>query len=78
MEKPAIEGGTPIRPDKIYYGRQCVTEDDVKAVAETLTSPFITCGPKVDEVEEKLEEAKGSPLELPKGAQPAIALISDL
>ena len=69
MEKPAIEGGTPIRPDKIYYGRQCVTEDDVKAVAETLTSPFITCGPKVDEVEEKLCKITG--------AKYAIAMTND-
>ncbi len=60
MEKPAILGGTPIRPDKIYYGCQCITKEDVEAVSETLVSPFITCGPKVDEVEGKLRKITGA------------------
>ena len=56
MEKLAILGGKPVRDNKIYYGRQCVDEDDIKAVAEVLRSPYITCGPKVTEAERKLEE----------------------
>ena len=60
MEKPAILGGTPVRQKKIFYGRQCIGEDDVKAVAETLTSDYITCGPKVAELERKLEEITGA------------------
>ncbi|MCR5688376.1 MAG: UDP-4-amino-4,6-dideoxy-N-acetyl-beta-L-altrosamine transaminase [Lachnospiraceae bacterium] len=54
MEKPAIAGGVPVRDEMIYYGRQCIEEDDIRAVAETLASPLITCGPKVDELEKKL------------------------
>lgn len=54
MEKLAINGGYPIRGSKIYYGRQWIDEDDVAAVADTLRSDFITCGPKVDEFESEL------------------------
>lgn len=54
MEKLAINGGYPVRGSKIYYGRQWIDEDDIVAVAETLRSDFITCGPKVDEFESEL------------------------
>ena len=48
MDNLAINGGTPIRAEKIFYGRQWIDEEDVKAVSEILTSDFITCGPKDD------------------------------
>ncbi|WP_026510189.1 UDP-4-amino-4,6-dideoxy-N-acetyl-beta-L-altrosamine transaminase [Butyrivibrio sp. LC3010] len=60
MEELAINGGTPVRSEKIYYGSQCITKEDVDAVAQTLVSPFITCGPKVDEAEEKLRKITGA------------------
>lgn len=56
MEKPAILGGTPVRETKIFYGRQCIDDDDVAAVASTLKSDYITCGPQVTAVEKKLCE----------------------
>ncbi len=58
MEELAIFGGTPVRDanHKIYYGRQWIEEDDVQAVADTLRSNFITCGPKTEELEKKLCE----------------------
>ena len=56
MDKLAIFGGNPVRTDKISYGRQCIDEDDIAAVAEVLRSPFLTCGPKIDELEKKLCE----------------------
>lgn len=56
MEKPAIFGGTPVRETKIFYGRQCIDDDDVAAVAATLKSDYITCGPQVTAVEKKLCE----------------------
>lgn len=56
MNKLAIHGGTPIREEKIYYGRQWVDDSDVKAVGEVLTSALITCGPKVEELEKALAE----------------------
>ena len=55
-EKLAIFGGTPVRDQahKIYYGRQWIEEDDIEAVANTLRSNFITCGPRVEELQKKL------------------------
>lgn len=60
MEQLAIFGGKPVRENKIYYGRQCIEEDDVAAVVETLTSDLITTGPKVAELEQKLCEVTGA------------------
>ncbi len=54
MERLAINGGYPVREDKLFYGRQWIDEEDVKAVSEVLTSNYITCGPKVDEIEQEL------------------------
>ena len=54
MEKPAVAGGKPVRENKIYYGHQCIDEDDIKAVCDVLRSDAVTCGPKVKELEEKL------------------------
>lgn len=60
MEKLAIIGGDPIRHDKLYYGRQWIDESDIEAVCDVLKSDYITCGPKVDEMERKLEEYTGA------------------
>lgn len=60
MEKLAIKGGYPVRAGKIYYGKQWVDEEDVKAVSEVLVSDFITCGPKVEEMERALENYTGA------------------
>ena len=54
MSKIAIYGGNPVRDKMIYYGGQCIDEEDVNAVVATLTSELITCGPKVKEVEKAL------------------------
>ena len=59
-ERLAIDGGTPVRENKIYYGRQWVDEEDVRCVAETLRGPLITCGPKVEEAERTLERVTGA------------------
>lgn len=60
MDKPAICGGKPIRDTKIYYGHQYVDEDDVQAVVDVLRSDYLTCGPKIDELEEKLCRITGA------------------
>lgn len=60
MEELAIFGGTPIRETKIYYGRQCIEQDDIDAVVETLKGDLITCGPKVEALERKLCEVTGA------------------
>lgn len=60
MDELAINGGTPVRENKIYYGCQCIEDDDVRAVSETITSPLITCGPKVTEFEQELCDFTGA------------------
>ena len=54
MEKLAINGGFPVRDQKISYGRQWIEQDDIEAVEATLKSDFLTCGPKVKEMEDVL------------------------
>lgn len=56
MEKLAIFGGSPVRTEKLGYGKQWIEADDVAAVTETLLSPYLTCGPKITELENKLCE----------------------
>lgn len=46
--------------EKLYYGKQTIEDDDIKAVVNTLKSPLITCGPKVDELEKELCEYTGA------------------
>ena len=60
MERLAIFGGTPVRSKSISYGRQYIDEHDIHAVAETLKSDYLTCGPKIDELEAKLCEITGA------------------
>lgn len=60
MEQLAIFGGTPVRENQIFYGRQCIEQDDIDAVVETLKSNLITCGPKTAEFEKKLCEITGA------------------
>ena len=60
MEKLAIHGGTPVRSEKIFYGRQWIDDDDVQAVAGTLKGDLITCGPSVSALEKKLCEVTGA------------------
>lgn len=58
--KIALNGGAPALKEFIPYGKQCIDEDDVKAVSDVLTSPYLTTGPKVLEFEKKLCEITGA------------------
>lgn len=60
MEKPAIAGGTPVRNTKISYGHQYLDEADYQAVLDVLKSDFLTCGPKIGELEKRLCEITGA------------------
>ena len=60
MERPAIAGGKPARETKIYYGHQYIDEDDIQAVVDVLRSDFLTCGPKITELERKLCDLTGA------------------
>lgn len=58
--KPAIEGGTPVREKKIYYGHQYLDQADYDAVLDVLKSDYLTCGPKIEELEKKLCDITGA------------------
>ena len=60
MEILAINGGEPVRKEKLFYGRQWIDEDDIKAVVDTLRSDLITCGPRVSKLEKDLAEYTGA------------------
>lgn len=60
MNQLAILGGKPVRDDKIFYGKQTIEQDDIQAVVDTLSGPYITCGPKVTEFEKRLCEVTGA------------------
>lgn len=60
MKKPAICGGTPVRDTKLYYGHQYIDDADIQAVIDVLKSDYLTCGPKITELEAKLCEITGA------------------
>ena len=60
MNKPAICGGTPVRDTKLYYGHQYIDDADIQAVVDVLKSDYLTCGPKITELEAKLCEITGA------------------
>ncbi|WP_342508887.1 UDP-4-amino-4,6-dideoxy-N-acetyl-beta-L-altrosamine transaminase [Sporosarcina sp. FSL K6-2383] len=44
----------------LSYGRQTIDEEDIAAVVETLRSPFLTQGPKVEEFEQEVADYVGA------------------
>lgn len=60
MEKLAIQGGTPVKTKKIFYGRQWIDEADVEVVSNVLRGDYLTCGPYVTEMERALESYTGA------------------
>ncbi len=59
-EIPAFCGGTPVRDTKLFYGHQYIDEADIQAVVDVLKSDYLTCGPKIGELEEKLCQITGA------------------
>lgn len=56
----AILGGQPVRDNYLSYGQQWIDEDDIQAVVETLRSPFITQGPRIQEFEQMVAHYVGA------------------
>lgn len=50
----AIDGGIPVRETPLYYGHQYIDDHDIDAVVQVLKSDFLTCGPKITELEARL------------------------
>lgn len=60
MEKLAIKGGEPVRKAPLYYGRQWIDDNDISAVERVLKSEYLTCGPAIANLEQKLCEITGA------------------
>lgn len=60
METLAIFGGKPVREKPIYYGHQYIDNDDIEAVVNVLKSDYLTCGPKINELEKRICEVTGA------------------
>lgn len=56
----AINGGTPVRTKKLYYGHQYIDDKDIAAVVNVLKGDYLTCGPKVTEMEKVLANYVGA------------------
>jgi len=59
MEKPAIEGGNPVRNDFLPLCKPTIEEEEINAVIEVLKSGWLTTGPKVKEFEENFTKYVG-------------------
>ena len=60
MKNLAINGGTPVRDTKLFYGHQYIDDADIQAVVDVLKSDYLTCGPKITELEKRLCEITGA------------------
>lgn len=60
MERLAILGGTPVRDTPVFYGHQYIDDTDIAAVEHVLRSDYLTTGPQVDHLEQKLCELTGA------------------
>lgn len=49
-----------MRQTPLPYGKQWIDDADIAAVTDTLKSDFLTCGPKIAELEEKLKKITGA------------------
>jgi perosamine synthetase len=56
MIKLAIDGGQPVRPTLLAYGRQSIDDADRQAVDAVLRSDWLTTGPKVKEFERSVTD----------------------
>ena len=56
IHKLAIDGGNPVRSSFLQYGKQSISENDIRSVENTLRSNFLTSGPAVEEFEGKISE----------------------
>lgn len=60
MEQLAIFGGKPVREVPIYYGHQYIDDSDIEAVVNVLKSDYLTCGPKINQLEKRICEVTGA------------------
>ncbi len=60
VQQLALNGGTPVRPELLPYGRQFIDDEDIESVNAVLRSSHLTTGPKVAEFEARFAEEVGA------------------
>src|SRR5580765_1355864 len=60
MSDLAVNGGKPVRERMLPYGRQSLSDDDIRAVVDVLRSDWWTTGPMVDEFEREFARYVGA------------------
>lgn len=60
MKNLALHGGEPVRKTRLSYGHQYIDDADIQAVTEVLRSDFLTCGPRVLQLESNLCAVTGA------------------
>ncbi len=55
-----MAGGRPVRDEKLFYGHQYIDDADIAAVVKVLRSDFLTCGPEISALEERLCQLTGA------------------
>jgi dTDP-4-amino-4,6-dideoxygalactose transaminase len=60
LDIPAVEGGQPQRLQFLPFHMPMIEDDEIRAVAETLKTGWLTKGPKVFEFEKKIAEYTGA------------------
>jgi perosamine synthetase len=56
----AEPASVPVRSTMLPYGRQSISDEDIKAVVEVLRSDWLTTGPKVEQFEKAFAELVGA------------------
>lgn len=60
MDDLAINGGEPVREERLPYGQQWIDQDDIQSVVHVLQSDWLTTGPKVEVFEKAFSDFVGS------------------
>jgi dTDP-4-amino-4,6-dideoxygalactose transaminase len=60
IDKPALEGGTPVRNQFLIFGQPRLEEAEIQEVVQTLRSGWISTGPKVGQFEQMFAEYIGT------------------
>jgi perosamine synthetase len=56
----ALDGGPPIRQNRLPYGHQSIDQSDIDAITEALGSDWLTTGPRIGEFERAFADLVGS------------------
>ncbi len=60
MDRPAIEGGKPVRKEFLPYGKHWLDQEEINEVVDSLKSNWITTGPKMKLFEANFKKFIGS------------------